>query len=57
MTEGSLVSHDILYLVCRIFREIEESGEVERGPIFGDALGIPSSIIERGSHHVENMAA
>lgn len=41
----------------RIFREIEASGEVERGPIFGDILGVPAGIIEKGSHRAESLAA
>ena len=41
----------------RIFRDIERSGEVESGPIFGDILGVPTSIIEKGSHRAESMAA
>lgn len=34
----------------RIFREIEERGEVAGGPIFGDILGVDESIVMRASH-------
>lgn len=41
----------------RIFREIERSGKVESGPVFGDILGIPAGVIEKGSHRAKSMAA
>ena len=34
----------------RIFREIEERGEVAGGPIFGDILGVDESIVMKASH-------
>ena len=40
-----------------IFREIERRGEIQGGPIFGDILGIPPEVVERGSHHAEDIAA
>lgn len=40
-----------------IFRKIERRGFVQRGPIFGDILGISNDIIERGSHRSEDIAA
>lgn len=38
-----------------IFRKIEARGKVERGPVFGEMLGIPKKIIARGSHHSEDL--
>ena len=41
----------------QIFREIEERGTVERGPIFGSILGVAPEILQRGSHRrTEDMA-
>lgn len=34
-----------------IFREIEQRGEVQSGPVFGDILGISNETVEAGSHH------
>jgi predicted DsbA family dithiol-disulfide isomerase len=34
-----------------IFRDIEARGKIARGPIFGDILGVPPSIIQQASHH------
>lgn len=33
-----------------IFREIEARGKTLGGPVFGDILGVPSKLIEKGSH-------
>lgn len=41
----------------RIFREIEKRGRIAREPIFGNILGIPKEVIERGSHTAEVMVA
>ena len=42
----------------QLFRDIERRGEIENGPIFGDILGVPSEIVEKGSHHAPaEMAA
>lgn len=41
-----------------IFREIEKRGSVKGGPVFGEILGVPQEIIDRGSHRAsENVAA
>jgi hypothetical protein len=40
-----------------IFRKIEKLGTVFAGPIFGDILGIPTEIVEKGSHMPRNMVA
>lgn len=34
----------------KIFREIEARGKTLGGPVFGDILGVPSKLIEKGSH-------
>eukprot|EP01082_Thalassiosira_pseudonana_P001333 g531.t1 g531 contig10:236691-237535(-) len=34
----------------QIFREIEQRGKVERGPVFGEILGVGDDIVSRGSH-------
>jgi hypothetical protein len=41
----------------RIFRSIEKRGKVKGGPIFGDILGVPEDIVNRGSHFREDEAA
>jgi len=41
----------------RIFREIEKRGRIAREPVFGNILGIPKEVIERGSHTAEVMVA
>lgn len=33
-----------------IFRDIEARGEVKGGPIFGDILGVPEAMVQKGSH-------
>jgi len=33
-----------------IFREIEERGEIVKGPIFGDILGVSKDVLDQGSH-------
>lgn len=40
-----------------IFREIEKRGEIAGGPIFGQILGVPEVVIEKGSHRTEDIAA
>jgi predicted DsbA family dithiol-disulfide isomerase len=40
-----------------IFRDIERRGEIEAGPVFGDILGVPSEIVEQGSHHAATVIA
>lgn len=37
-------------IFIRIFREIEEKGEVYGGPIFGDILGVGEEIVQKPSH-------
>lgn len=39
-------------IFIRIFREIEEKGEVYGGPIFGDILGVGEEIVQKPSHMV-----
>ena len=39
----------------RIFREIEERGEVAGGPIFGPILGVDQSIVMKASHTKESL--
>jgi len=39
----------------RIFREIEERGEVAGGPIFGPTLGVDQSIVMKASHTKESL--
>jgi len=39
----------------RIFRGIEERGQVAGGPVFGDILGVDESIINKGSHTKDRM--
>lgn len=41
----------------KIFRQIERRGEVARGPVFGDILGISPDTVERGSHTRETLMA
>lgn len=41
----------------KIFRQIERRGEVARGPVFGDILGISPDTVERGSHTRETLLA
>jgi predicted DsbA family dithiol-disulfide isomerase len=41
----------------RIFREIEQRGTIHSGPIFGEILGVPPEIIEKGSHTREDFIA
>ena len=43
--------------LSKIFREIEEKGEIHSGPVFGEILGIRKETIEAGSHHGTEMAA
>ena len=33
-----------------IFRKIEARGEIQGGPIFGEILGVPDEVIQKGSH-------
>jgi predicted DsbA family dithiol-disulfide isomerase len=40
----------------RIFREIEERGEV-KGPVFGDILGLDQNLIMKASHTPKTLAA
>lgn len=41
----------------RVFRDIERRGVLQQSQtIFGSILGIPDEIIERGSHHAEDLA-
>lgn len=42
-----------------IFRDIEQRGEIENGPVFGDILGISPETVQAASHHAgdDNMAA
>lgn len=39
-----------------VFREIEKSGTVHGGPIFGEILGVSDDIVRKGSHRVEHAA-
>lgn len=39
----------------QIFREIERRGKCERGPVFGDILGISQEILRKGSHTRETL--
>lgn len=41
----------------QVFREIENRGMVERGPLFGDILGISQETLMKGSHTKESMMA
>jgi len=34
----------------KLFRDIEERGYAQRGPVFGKILGVSDDIIEKGSH-------
>ena len=57
IVEGSLVvdgAADSSTFV-RIFREIEERGEVAGGPIFGPILGVDQSIVMKASHTKESL--
>lgn len=38
-----------------IFRDIERTGEVAGGPIFGEILGVSDDIVKRGSHAKDNV--
>lgn len=41
----------------QLFREIEKRGVLQNSQtIFGSILGIPDSVIEKGSHRVDEMA-
>lgn len=40
----------------KIFREIEARGEIKRGSVFGDILGVSESTIENGSHLPRHMS-
>lgn len=33
-----------------VFRSIEAKGEIHAGPVFGEILGVPDEIVDRGSH-------
>lgn len=37
-------------IFIEIFREIEARGEIKRGPVFGDILGVSEDTIANGSH-------
>jgi predicted DsbA family dithiol-disulfide isomerase len=41
----------------RIFRGIEKRGEIARGPVFGDILGVDESIVMRASHTKDTIFA
>lgn len=38
-----------------IFRDIERTGEVAGGPVFGEILGVSDDIVKRGSHAKDNV--
>lgn len=46
MVDGAARSDTFVH----IFREIEARGEIQRGPVFGEILGVSDEIIGRGSH-------
>ena len=41
----------------QVFRDIERRGKIRSGPVFGEILGMPKEIVERGSHTPETVAA
>jgi predicted DsbA family dithiol-disulfide isomerase len=41
----------------QVFRDIERHGKIQSGPVFGEILGVPKEIVERGSHTPETVAA
>lgn len=41
----------------QVFRDIERRGNIQRGPVFGEILGVPQDIIEKGSHRPEILSA
>ena len=40
-----------------VFREIERRGSVSRGPVFGELLGLPMDVVQKGSHVPKQIAA
>lgn len=53
VVDGAAQSHAFV----EIFRDIERRGEIKNGPVFGEILGVPPDIVERGSHHVQDITA
>lgn len=41
----------------QLFRDIECRGKIRSGPVFGEILGVPEDIVERGSHTPGTVAA
>ena len=41
----------------QLFRDIERRGKIRSGPVFGEILGVPEYIVDRGSHTPETVAA
>ena len=40
----------------QVFRDIERRGKIRNGPVFGEILGVPDEIVERGSHTPKTIA-
>lgn len=40
-----------------IFRKIESRGKIRSEPVFAEVLGLRQEIIEKGSHHVEELVS
>ncbi len=43
------------HVFVKIFRDIVAKGRVERGPVFGEILGVGDDIISHGSYTRDNL--